>query len=185
MAKDTKPREDGKKAGTGKNRKLTVILILLIVLLLAVIALLIWQPWEEKFNDEDFFDPMAVTGILPNMSESEIQVELNRVVEEGMLNISIAGEIYFPDAASEGKANISNLEINRYITRVNITLDEGGESVYESGGIRPGQYIQFIRLSSPLNPGEYPATATFTAYTLDSHQIVGRAATKITLHVLG
>jgi methionine-rich copper-binding protein CopC len=56
--------------------------------------------------------------------------------------------------------------------------------VYESGGIQPGQYIQYIELSEQLEAGRYPATAVFTAYTQDTHQIVGSAGAQLSLQIL-
>jgi hypothetical protein len=153
--------------------------------LLVLVGILIWYfRFRPQETQDDFFDPAAVTGILPGMSEEEIQAELDRVVEEGMMNISIASEISFADAASSGLANINNVEANHYDFSVAITLDDTGETVYESGGIQPGQYIQYIELSEQLEAGRYPATAVFTAYTQDTHQIVGSAGAQLSLQIL-
>jgi hypothetical protein len=138
---------------------------------------------DDNKGDEDFFDPSAVTGILPNMSEEEIQAELDRVVQEGMLNISISSGITFNDGKSKGMANIYNVEANRYIFKVGIVLDDSQETVYESKGIRPGQYIQYIELEKDLDAGEYPATAVFTAYTEEDHEVVGNVAAQVVLYV--
>lgn len=164
------------------SRRLVILLLLLILLLIGLAVWLLWGR-KDQFNDDDFYDPSAVTGILPGMTEAEIQEELNRVVEEGMLNISIASDISFEDGKAKGKANIYNTEANHYIFKVAITLDDSGETVYESGGIRPGQYIEYIKLADSLEAGEYPATATFTAYTQDTLQIAGSAAAQVTLYV--
>lgn len=176
----------GQKEMTRKktNKAWWIIISILAVILIA--GILVWFMFlrdQDDYNDEDFFDPMAVTGILPDMSEEEIQEELNRVVEEGMLNISIASEIRFEDGGSKGLANISNTAANNYIFKVTVTLDDTDETVYQSGGIKPGQYIQYIELEEALEKGEYPATAVFTAYTQDTHQIVGSAGAQLTLYV--
>lgn len=167
-----------------KNKKALWLLILLLLLIIAggSIWFLVFRQ-DDELNDDDFFDPAAVTGILPGMSEEEIRAELDRVVEEGMLNISISSGISFADGKSQGQANINNVEANNYIFKVVITLNDTGETVYESGGIRPGQYIQYIELEKELEAGEYAATATFTAYTQDTRQIVGNAAAGLTLYV--
>jgi hypothetical protein len=167
-----------------KNRKAVWVAVLLAAA--AIAGLLSWYLVvlrAQNLADDDFFDPAAITGILPDMSEAEIQAELDRVVEEGMLNISIASEISFADGQSRGQANINNIEANNYIFKVAITLDDTGETVYESGGIQPGQYIQYIELERDLDVGQYPATASFTAYTQDTHQIVGSAAAQINLYI--
>lgn len=175
-------REDRTKKE--KNKAIWIsVSILAIILLAGILVWLMFLRDRDDYNDEDFFDPMAVTGILPDMSEEEIQAELNRVVEEGMLNISIASDISFEDGQSKGLANISNIAANNYIFKVAVTLDDTDETVYQSGGIKPGQYIQYIELEEDLEKGEYPATAVFTAYTQDTHQIVGSAGAQLTLYV--
>ena len=99
------------------------------------------------------------------------------------MSISIASEVYFEDGASEGRVNIYNSRANHYIQRVTITLEETGETVYSSGGIEPGQYIEYITLTEKLRAGDYRAIADFTAYTVEDHRAVGSAAAEITLHV--
>jgi hypothetical protein len=154
---------------------------------IAIGVLLVWllicSPRADDSGGDDFFDPSAVTGILPNLSEGDIQEKLDQVVQEGMLNVSIASGITFEDGESKGLANICNAETNRYIFTVGIVLDDSQESVYESKGIRPGQYIQYIELDKDLDAGEYPATAVFTAYTKEDHEVVGNAATQLVLYV--
>ena len=72
----------------------------------------------------DFFDPNATTGILPGMTEEQIIEELNRIVEEGMFNISINTQISFPNGTAEGQAYIDNISANHYNMTVQIVLDD-------------------------------------------------------------
>ena len=142
--------------------------------------------WRSRHRQDSFFDVSALTGALPGKSEEEVIAELNRVVDEGMFNIAINSYITFPDAKGEGVANIENVPGNRYNMTVSIVLDDTGETVYQSKGIKPGQYIQKIRLDEELPEGFYYATAVFTAYAQDeAHTRVGQAAAKIQLEVGG
>ncbi len=170
--------------GSGKDnkgrKKLFVIIAILIVLAIAAVGLGIW--WFGA-GGSDFYDANANSGQAPYKTEEEIQAELNRVVEEGMLNISIASVIEFEDGTSPGVAYIENVPSNKYVMRVTITLDDTDETVYQSGGIKPDSYIETIKLSKDLDAGSYPATATFTAYDPDSLEEVGQAAAKITLAI--
>ena len=131
----------------------------------------------------DFFDPNATTGILPGMTDEQIIEELNRIVEEGMFNISINTQISFPNGTAEGQAYIDNISANHYNMTVQIVLDDTGESVYQSGGIRPGQYIENITLSKALPKGSYKATAIFTAHDPEDQSEVGQAAAEVLLTV--
>ena len=134
---------------------------------------------------EDWFDSNAAQGQFEGKSKEEIQAALNEEVAKGMMNISIAVAIVFPDGTSEGEARIENIAANPVDQKVTITLEDSGETVYESGAIAPDQHIQNIKLSKDLDPGEYPAIATFTGYDRETHKQTGQAAAKITLRVEG
>ena len=125
---------------------------------------------------EDWFDSNAAQGQFEGKSEE---------VAKGMMNISIAAVITFPDGASEGEARIENIAANPMDQKVAITLKDSEETVYESGAIAPDQHIQNIKLSRDLEPGEYAAVATFTGYDRETHKKTGQAAAEITLRVEG
>ena len=74
-----------------------------------------------------------------------------------------------------------NIPGNRYDMMVEITLDDSGETVFQSGALAPDSYLDDITLSKDLDAGTYPATATFTAYDTESHEAVGKAAAKVSL----
>lgn len=129
----------------------------------------------------DFFDPNATTGILPGMTEEQIIEELNRIVEEGMFNISINTQPEFPDGSSPGNLCIENSPANHYLMVVEITLNDTGEQVYTSGALEPNYHIQEAKLDRALAKGTYPATATFYAYTADTQELVGTAGAEMQL----
>lgn len=130
-------------------------------------------------------DPNAALGQLEGKTPEEIQKELDRIVEEGMFNISIASSVEFADGTSEGELRIENVPNNPYLMKVEITCDDTGEAVYTSGMIEPNHHIQKARLDVDLDAGDYPCTAVFYAYGKDEEQLVGQAAAKMTVSVLG
>jgi hypothetical protein len=166
------------------NRQRVIVLLAAAVVILAGILICFFAYRKSHiYYDDDFFDPAAKMGSLSHLSENEIQSELDQVVEEGMLDISIASGITFQNGKSRGQADIYNSKANNYIIKVAMTLDDTGEKVYESKGIKPGEEIQYIKLDKKLGAGEYPATAMFSAYTQDTHQIVGVAGAHIMLYI--
>ena len=159
---------------------------ILIVAGIVIAAIAIWACiWLFACNGASLFDPDARDGQAPYKSAEEMQAELDRVVEEGMFNISIAGAIQFDDGASEGTAYIENVPGNRYNMRVRITEDATGDVLYESGVLKPNQFIEKIALTKDLDQGSYPATATFTALDPSSYDEVGQAAAKVVVNVIG
>ena len=91
----------------------------IVVLALVIAALLIWLlVWLFACNGSSLFDPSAQTGQAPYKTDEEIQAELDRVVEEGMFNISIASVIQFDGSENSGTAYIENVPGNRYNMRI-------------------------------------------------------------------
>lgn len=165
-----------------KRTKRTVAVVLLIV----AIAIAAWLAiWLFACNGSSLFDPNAQTGQAPYKTDAEIQAELDRVVEEGMLNISIASTIEFADGTSEGTAYIENVPGNRYNMQVTIVDDETGETLYQSGVLSPNQYIENITLTKDLEPNTYACTANFTALDPTTFDEVGEAAAKVSIVVVG
>ena len=167
-----------------KRRRRLLILVLALLLLLAVLGgaagyLILRQKSFDKYE----FDTDAMAGRIQQMTQEEIQAELNRVVEEGMFNISIASAILFNGPDGEGEARIENIAANRYHMQVDIFLDDTGEKVYSSKLIKPGYSIKNIRLDKALDPGEYAATAVFSAITQEENQVFGTVAAQIRLYV--
>lgn len=159
-----------------------------IALALGAVAVLVCAGvglWLLLGSDSPFYDATARTGLAPTKTPEEIQAELNRVVEEGMFNISIASTIDFATPGAPGTANIENVPGNRYDMKVTITLDATGEQVYASGGIAPGDFIADIELTHPLDVGMHDATAVFYACDPTTHEEVGSASARILLSVGG
>ena len=158
---------------------------IIVVLLILVMAIAVWLlVWLFACNGSSLFDPSAQTVQAPYKTDEEIQAELDRVVEEGMFNISIASVIEFEDGTSEGTAYIENVPGNHYNMQVSIAEDETGDVLYESGVLAPNQYIEKIALAKDLEPGTYEATATFRAVDTTTFDEIGQAAAKVSIVVL-
>lgn len=183
-ARPARPSAAGKADGSGGSRRKWVVCAVIVALIIVLLVVLGIRSCSQG-GDEFRLDPNAVQGQAPYKTAEEMQAELNRVVEEGMFNISIATEIAFADGSSPGTAYIENVPGNRYDMQVSIALDATGEEVYASGAIAPGSYLGDITLSQDPGPGEHAATATFVALDRETHEEAGRAAAKVTLVVEG
>ncbi len=167
-----------------RDRKYKVIAGVIAGVIVVVIGALIWL--FAAGGASSMFDSNAQEGQAPYKTKEEIQEELNRIVEEGMFNISIASLIEFENGQAEADAWIENVPGNPYNMQVTITEDANPDRVlYESGAIKPNSYIQKIKLNDDLEPGEYPCTATFKALDPETNEEVGQAAAKVTIAVMG
>ncbi len=182
MAKRTQPPVEKKK-----NKTIVVLLVLIIVALLlggaAGYYFLVYQPAHQaKQVKGGQREAAALQGSLQVMTEEEIQEALNHIVEEGMFRISIASNII---AIEDGMAEmrIENNMTNRYVMQVDILLDETKDVIYSTALIDPGYYIQEAQFDKHLDPGEYNATAIFTALYPDTEDVVGTAGANVKIHV--
>jgi len=170
-----------------RSRRVLVLIIAVILLLLAIagVGLYLYAQQAQQTKFERYqFDTDAMAGRIQAMTEEEIQAELDRVVEEGMFNISIASSIVFESPDGPGEARIENVAANHYHMQVDIALDDTGEIIYSSNLIRPGYSIETIRPIRRLEPGIYRATATFSAITQKEMQLFGQAGAQIILYVM-
>lgn len=122
-------------------------------------------------------------GQLEGKSEAEIRAELDRIVEEGMFNISIARVVDLPTGNSEGEFRIENSPANRYNMQVDITRTDNGELIYSSDILEPNYHIQYARLDEVLPAGTYNCIATFHALDPENDEEVGQAACAMTIVV--
>lgn len=168
-----------------KDRTLYAVLACMIIIIVILIILLLRScPGGEKHIVTDYDrDPNASIGQLEGKTAEEIQAELNRIVQEGMFNISINATPVFPNGSAAGSLKIENIPANHYNMKVKITLDKTGEVIYQSGIIEPNHHIENAPLDVPLPKGTHAATATFTAYEPGTNAVMGHAAAKITILV--
>lgn len=174
---------EGSRETKQKKSRIVPILIIVIIVIEAVAGYLIYQNVAKSDKRFDI-DQAAKDGFFDDKSQEDIEALLSQVVEDGMFNISINSNPVFEDGNSEGNLRIENVPNNPYYMTVRITRDDTGETVYESAGIKQGQYIQNDKLDVALGKGTYPCTATFTAVDPKTLEAVGTAGAKINVFVL-
>ena len=131
------------------------------------------------------YEANVVSGDIPGKTREERQRELNSVVEEGMLNMSMnitpSGQVNGNAAGRAINWLIENPSNQGKLIRVEVIRDDTGEKIYETGAIRPGNYVESAPLDVSLPAGEYACTAVFFAYQEDTEALIGQAAVKIRL----
>ncbi|MEG1304025.1 MAG: hypothetical protein RSD19_00420, partial [Oscillospiraceae bacterium] len=171
-----------------RGKRLRVILIILIVLLLlGVGGCCTWKYYLSR--DPHALDTEALEGSLPGKTQSEIEAELNRVVEEGKFNIAMSSVVSID--GEKGRVNIENVPGNRYLMRVDIVYidpNTGKELVvYKSGIIEPGFCIGEATMDGTLpHAGDgdmtaYDAIATFHALDPETKREMGSTQLNIVL----
>ena len=161
-----------------KRRRWPVILVLLLILACLVTALVLALTWQPAKSARE-----GTAGQLEGKTAEEIQAELDRVVDEGMFNISIAATVMMERGDAPAELRIENVPGNRYLMKVGIVRDDTGQRLYETDLIEPNHHIQQDTLDVSLPKGTYECTAVFSAYDPETEEQIGQAAAKMTIQV--
>ena len=165
---------------------LTLILALMVAALLGYIFLYRPQADEKAAQAVQaaiVAEKNAELGIIPGMSDEDIEARLNQKVAEGMLNVACNPNPVFQNGKSEGNLRIENIPGNNYAVTVTVILEDSGTTVYTSGLIDPGYFVENVTLDVPLQKGEYPALAKFTAYDPKTKEEAGTAGIRVNILV--
>lgn len=164
---------------SSSSRKKRAAIVGALVLLLVVAALAVWWGLARSGEGALPSDPNVRVGSLTGNTE-----DLDKIVDEGMLTFSINSTPVFENGTANGNLMIENSEINNNRFTVAIVRDDTGETIYQSGALDPGQYIDDVPLDADLPAGEYACTATFSTYRLSDNSPIGQAAAGLTITVL-
>lgn len=174
------------ETGTGRKPRLGVwVFRVAVLLLLAVVILLLLRQRmpekEKKWSQER--ELTAELGILPNMSDNEIQDALNRKVAEGMLNVSMNPLPEFPDGRSSGNVRIQNIAGNHYSIKVTYVRSDTGDTILTTKLIDPGYYVEEMKLDKDLPKGQYLCVANVGAYDPKTLAFIGQTGMQVLLTV--
>ncbi len=117
-------------------------------------------------------------------SHEEIVAELNKQVEDGMINISMNIYPVFENGTAKGDLLIVNNEINKYPQVVEIYRKDTNELIYQSGVIPVGGRVDYAELSVDLDPGTYNCVAYFNAVNPETYAPLGKAGAEIQITVV-
>lgn len=135
----------------------------------------------KKPQSQYDIDRNALAGFLPGKTEEEIQAELNRIIDKGRFNVSIN-----PTPTLEhGEIDllIENVPANHYLMQVEVLIPEKDLTVYQSGLIKPGYFIERAETDVKLASGDYNGLAVFHALHTDTQEEIGKTSVTMQIHV--
>lgn len=98
----------------------------------------------------------------------------------------INGKIYFSSSTSKGDVFITNLSTENLI-RVDITLEDTGESILYTGFINPGDSLNSTTMNpvgQQLENGVYACVAQVSAYSQDDIKtVIGSAEMQVEVYI--
>jgi len=165
------------------KRKKRILAILGILLLLALTILICYFLFTKSKNQNLEYDDNATTGILPGVDIDERRRQLQEQLDKSMIAFSINTSPVFLNGTSKGNLLIENPGNNAKLLKVSITVDDTEEEIYASKLLKPGSYIENVKLDKVLEKGTYHATAYFSAYDETSGEYIGQTGAQITITV--
>lgn len=172
-----------------KKSKKKLLLLLLLLLILVIGGIAAWSIFRNRNSGMDattkyWFDKAAKNGSLKGMDSADIQSVLDNVVQEGMFNVTIDGDVTFETGTSQGYIGIANIAENRYYCRVTLSKNDDGTIIYQSDGLKPGQFIDYVTLKQSLPAGDYPCTANFIITDPETMDDIGQVNASVNVHIL-
>jgi len=164
----------------GKKRALTIAGILLLIIVTVAICYFLFRRQQEP---DPQYDNNATIGILPGIDIDARRKELQDMLDRSVIAFSINTSPVFLNGTSEGNLLIENPGNNAKLLQVSIRIDDTDEEIYASKYIKPGSYIENVKLDKILEKGTYHATAYFSAYDEETTEYIGQTGAQITLTV--
>lgn len=123
----------------------------------------------------------ASSGSYNGMTKDQILDELKK--QQIMITDNVSSSINFLSGknGSDGSWVVKNIQSNKVIMQAEIFLN--GNRVAESVPIKPGEYIQSIKLSQDVPKGTYSVVAYINYYTTDTQTYISKAGYKVKMTV--
>lgn len=174
------------RSSSSKKKKHTAAIVVVIVIVAAAVLLAGWLGLGWFGGNPFVLDQKAQDGqLVAGMSAQEIEQALQQQVDKSKLSFSINARPVFETDKSEGNILIINPQDNAYAIEVKVRLNDTGETAYGTDILLPGQYILKDTLETELAKGEYPATATITAYDRETQEETGKTQASVMIVVEG
>lgn len=144
-----------------------------LVILLALIAGGLW--WYFAQNRGPDLDDSAMAYQMPGGLKNE---DPSQIMLPGF------GTIDMEAGQRTVHAALSNPEGNPCYFKYTVSLQEGGDVLYESGWLEPGTAVTKWEIAEELEPGDYPISLLVDTGSLDDYQQeMNKGTINATLHV--
>lgn len=153
-------------------------------LLAAILLTGVWFIFNKAAPKDGIeFEDNVSMGIMPGVDMEQRLKELQEKLDKGMIAFSVNTNPVFSTGTAAGNLMLENPGNNAKLLIAKIVLNDTQETVFTSKYIKPGSYMDQVKLDKVLEAGVYPATVYFEAYTEDTAEYIGQAGASVTLTV--
>jgi hypothetical protein len=179
MAENAEVKKDIKKATKlSLKQKLYIGVSVVVIGALAGTVVYLLNRDQSAFE----YESNVTIGEMPGVDREALLAMLQANTDKSAVAFSINA---MPTVVNTtAKIMYENPEGNDKDVVLSIVDDETGETVYKSMPVQPGSYMEYITLTKEYPPGVYEATAYFTAFDMETHELIGEAASGLTLEVV-
>ncbi len=178
-----------KNTTDNSNNKKKLLRIILMIIITVVIILLSFSFCSHN-KERDYisgnlpdYDDSLSQGIIPGMSQEEVEKILQQAADESMFSFQINSRIQLDNSSSEAKLLLGNPPNNVYDFYIEMVLDDTNEVIYKSGRIPPNHHIEKFKLNKNLGKGDYKATAFFYIFDKKGENIVAKSAAGVNITI--
>lgn len=182
MEKEKTEEKTGKQLLKAGALKYAVVAVLCVS---AAVFLYIFLHSGKKEETEQTFSKNAQIGIMPGKTEEQVKDMLQKQLDDSMVSFSINSNPVFKDGKSKGKLMLEAPANNHNNLEFIIRRDDTGEIIYESGLLKPNQYILEDKLNpeEPLKKGSYSCTADIRMYDKKTNKMKGMVQAGLTITI--
>lgn len=149
----------------------------LLVLLLLIVCAIAWFCLAPAPDDDDIERNIVVGSVLEGDSAPV------RAESETTAAFSINSVMRFDSPSSKGYIYFENPEGNGKYLGLALVRDDTGQTIYQTGLLQPGTYVEQDSLDAMLPYGEYTCTAQVSAYRIPDKTPLGTVAAAVTVKV--
>jgi hypothetical protein len=111
-----------------------------------------------------------VGDFVKDMNEKDFEEYLQEKADKSEVRLKMNSDMIFESSSDVGEISILNPSSNQYIIRVQTFINGENEIIYDSGLIKPKQYVSEGKLATTVKKGVYQTQSVITYYENDKAQ---------------
>lgn len=181
IQKNLRKKYDIKRSRLSKNKKLQIAAAVLAVFIVTAGGIYAYHSLHKVKGLE--YENNATIGTLPGIDIEQRQEELQQQLDESQTAFSINTNTVFASGTAQGNIMLENPAQNAKLLTAEIYLTDTNEQIYKSKALKPGTYLETIKLDKVLDAGVYSAVVYFKSYRQDTQEYLGQTGASITITV--
>lgn len=123
----------------------------------------------------------ATVGTMPGIDEETRRKQLQEMLDNSKIAFSVNTNPLYDRETGRINLLLENPSNNAKLLTAELRLAGEEETVYQSGAMTPGSYLETVPLTESLAPGSYEATLLLKAYDEETEELIGQTGAEITI----